>query len=580
MIFELASKLANFALGTGSLSSVTSESQPAALPTLATKSYTRKQHFKRKTARATRNPNDTQFRAFADLLSLCAATEYLTQGPSSRSPGASAGSSCSFPGNWDFEYDGNKFYWRDIYHNEGSAVIWYSPTSSNVVIAVKNNASPESELQDYFFSRSSSKYIPGASIQSQILREAESLFRALEETGFLGTLRPMTKKPNKSTSKYSARNSKHGFILTGHKNGGAVACALGMILTEKGCRVNETITFGTPKFVSSRTARNWNSKLRVTRIVNELDITPVFPINGNWAHFGKEVILKENGTYAIVPSNGLMDLFSHRVLLEGPYPFLRYWWNSGRFGEIHHPAIYISPEYEENGDELADDYTDALFYCLRGIQKSKKTANSKEENQTQQNYVPNVVLLAFTIFINLMFDILGLSGSSTRFIEAEIEELTTPISPSLAKNINLKHIKIVSAYTTMYQDNIVAGNPNAPSTNVKYNESASFVSSLNSQIAKCEDGGRCADCLLFRRQHFSAPQYGAMILHPVYAKTQPKRASEIKSKAKKTERNHKKMTEESLKKSAKRKNGGKISSPMLPAQRSAIREWTRQRIIA
>ncbi|KAJ1553208.1 hypothetical protein HK096_008817, partial [Nowakowskiella sp. JEL0078] len=407
-------------------------------------------------------------------------------------------------------------------------------------------------------------------------------------SGYLGNVRPMTNTKARRPSKYNKDwKSKNSFVLTGHKSAGAVAAVLGMILKEQGYEVRETVTFGMPKFLSAKSAKFWNSKLRLTRIVNENDLTPQTPVDlirtpltENWAHFGREIVLCWNGGITEQPTIGLNDSFFHQLLLN-PTTFLNYLWRNGSFGEIHHPALTHDKHYSK--EPLANDYTDALLLCLYNIQTAKNNRVARSPTRSNKshklNRPPSLFYLAIVILLQTFLNAFGFFKP----IPSTADDSEISLSSSLTEGIDLRRIKIESAYMTIYQDNVIHGNSAAPSTKGSANHT--WSENIGRYQEQQENGVRCADCLLFRRENFVKTKFGALIVHPLRAEAMQNNNSR-KIKTFRSDTRMKKATEESIKnarskdKITKNKNNIKYVTPLLPAQRSAVRDWTRQRMVA
>lgn len=102
---------------------------------------------------------------------------------------------------------------------------------------------------------------------------------------------------------------KKGYRIrsTGHSLGGAVALILSMYLDVDGYEVGRIVTFGQPK-VTNLPGANRYQHLDLLRVVTPTDLVPLLPpfdpldiknIDIYW-HAGKEVILLEDETYAIL----------------------------------------------------------------------------------------------------------------------------------------------------------------------------------------------------------------------------------------------------------------------------------------
>jgi triacylglycerol lipase len=101
--------------------------------------------------------------------------------------------------------------------------------------------------------------------------------------------------------------------LTGHSLGGAVALILAMYLDENQFNVDRVVTFGQPKVTNIPGTEKFQH-LDIIRVVTPHDLVPLMPlfdpldinnIDIFW-HAGKEVILLEESSYAILEGTSSM----------------------------------------------------------------------------------------------------------------------------------------------------------------------------------------------------------------------------------------------------------------------------------
>lgn len=92
--------------------------------------------------------------------------------------------------------------------------------------------------------------------------------------------------------------------ISGQSLGAAEAVILGMILTKKGYRVEQIVTFGQPKVTDAAGTKAFAS-LPLLRVVDLNDVVPLLPParivyrEDPYVHFGREVVLLEGNHYCI-----------------------------------------------------------------------------------------------------------------------------------------------------------------------------------------------------------------------------------------------------------------------------------------
>ena len=90
------------------------------------------------------------------------------------------------------------------------------------------------------------------------------------------------------------KNAK--FLIAGHSLGGALATLLGCYLYEKGLAKEnfEIYTFGAPPIGTKQFVQEYESKIKLFRVVNEDDIVPKLDKITKLSHFGEKIVLESN----------------------------------------------------------------------------------------------------------------------------------------------------------------------------------------------------------------------------------------------------------------------------------------------
>ncbi len=149
-------------------------------------------------------------------------------------------------------------------------------------------------------------------------------------------------------------------VFAGHGVGGAIALICAMYAANDERHIDQVVTFGQPKVTDKPGAAAYNF-LPLVRVINQEDIIPLLPrlepahlsINGQYWHFGKEIVLFSGAYYALLTGQEQMvrelTVFNKTVQI----PNLN----------AHKVELYKSSLSEKSHKHLAIQYSDRDQYA-------------------------------------------------------------------------------------------------------------------------------------------------------------------------------------------------------------------------
>ena len=148
--------------------------------------------------------------------------------------------------------------------------------------------------------------------------------------GFLAAARSIVGQ----VARIDQREVKARLTITGHSLGGAVAVIVAWLLSERGWRADQVVTFGGPRVGDGAWRRCYQAALgeRTWRVVNGTDVVCRVPSwCAGWRHVGREVFLPAIGGMVTRPRLWLRVLSD----LAGTYRE----WTQGRVAQLaDHPV--------------------------------------------------------------------------------------------------------------------------------------------------------------------------------------------------------------------------------------------------
>jgi len=154
------------------------------------------------------------------------------------------------------------------------------------------------------------KYLRNIVLDMEFSEPQDSAIDARLHKGFDKTARELYQELETKKS----LNHDMPVIITGHSLGGATGVILALYLAKSGYTIQKVITFGQPRITDANGARMFD-RIPLLRVINNGDMIPFLPPdkehgntpNKRYVHFGPEVVLLKDNTYAFRKSPSLND---------------------------------------------------------------------------------------------------------------------------------------------------------------------------------------------------------------------------------------------------------------------------------